>query len=73
MRAIVDVTRNIGSAVPIGRFRQEEQISPDLIGEYKTATHQAFIRDWLVAKGKDQAESFDQTGKSARNVSRMSE
>lgn len=59
----VDVTRNVTAAAPIGRFLHEERISPDQIGTYKTAMHEAFIRDWLVYKGIDHALSLDQIWK----------
>jgi len=59
----VDVTRNISSAGPSERFLHEERISPDQIGAYKTAIHQAFIHDWLVYKGTDHPLKFDQIWK----------
>jgi hypothetical protein len=59
----VDVTRNVSAASPIARFLHEERISPDQIGAYKTAIHQAFIRDWLVHREIDDRLSFDQIWK----------
>lgn len=45
----IDVTRDLASASePIARFLHEETISPEQIGDYKVAMHQAWMRDWVA-------------------------
>jgi hypothetical protein len=59
----VDVTRPIDAvpAAPIVRFLQEHDIAPDQIGDYKTALHQQFLREWI-------AESTAGAGRSAGEI-----
>ena len=45
----IDVTRESAKAdEAITRFLHEENIAPEQIGEYKVATHQAWMRDWVA-------------------------
>jgi hypothetical protein len=47
--ARIDVTRGaVNPTESIARFLHEETISPEQIGEYKVAMHQASMREWVA-------------------------
>jgi hypothetical protein len=52
----VDLTRMPTTGEPIKSFLLEEKIAPQQIGEYKTALHQKFIREWAMLRGLSFAE-----------------
>jgi hypothetical protein len=49
----IDVTRPIDADPPerIAHFLHEEDITPEQIGDYKTAVHRQFLRRWMTESG----------------------
>lgn len=58
-RQRIDITRGVSGIDPIAGFMHEEIISPTQIGEYKTALHQHFIREWIARSATYGLANFD--------------
>jgi hypothetical protein len=58
----VDVTRPIDADPPerITRFLHEEDITPEQIGDHKTAVHRQFLRRWMTESGNARRRDLDE-------------
>ena len=58
----IDITRPINavSAEPISHLLQEKDIAPEQIGDYKTALHREFLRQWIAEAGGRNGRSVDE-------------
>jgi hypothetical protein len=58
----IDVTRPIDADPPerITRFLHEEDITPEQIGDYKTAVHRQFLRRWMTESGNARRRDLDE-------------
>ena len=58
----IDVTRPIDAEPPerIAHFLHEEDITPEQIGDYKTAIHRQFLRRWMAESGNARGRDLDE-------------
>jgi hypothetical protein len=58
----IDVTRPIDAEPPerIAHFLHEEDITPEQIGDYKTAVHRQFLRRWMAESGNACGRDLDE-------------
>jgi hypothetical protein len=58
----IDVTRPIDADPPerIALFLHEEDITPEQIGDYKSAIHRRFLRRWMTESGNARRRDLDE-------------